>query len=95
MAASASQTPGPDRLHRRRLDVALVLDLADDLLDDVLERDEPARAAELVDHDGEVRAAPLHLLQEARRSSSPPGTKKAGFRYRSMRDGPPVAQVRG
>jgi hypothetical protein len=36
--------------------VMLVLDLADDFLDEVLDGDEAVGARELVDHDGEVRA---------------------------------------
>src|SRR5205823_6093563 len=48
------------------LDVALVVDLADDLLHHVLEGDDAARAAELVHHDGDVGLAPLHLGEEPR-----------------------------
>src|SRR6267154_417957 len=48
------------------LHVALVVDLADDLLDHVLEGDDAARAAELVDHDGDMGLSPMHLREEAR-----------------------------
>ena len=44
-------------LDRRPLDVVLVGDLADDLLEDVLDRDEPGGAAVLVDDDRDVRCA--------------------------------------
>jgi hypothetical protein len=44
--------------------VVLVLDLADDLLDDVLERDDPGGAAVLVHHDRELAAPLLHLAQQ-------------------------------
>ena len=47
----------------RLLDVVLVADLADDLLEDVLDRDEAGRAAVLVAHDGDVRAARLEFAQ--------------------------------
>ena len=40
--------------------VMLVLDLADDLLDDVLDRHQALGAAELVDDDGEVDALGAH-----------------------------------
>ena len=52
-------------LHDHRLlDVVLVLDLADDLLDQVLDRDETGRAAVLVEHDRQVDLAPLELVQQ-------------------------------
>ncbi len=52
-------------LHRRVLvGVVLVADVADDLLQDVLEGDQPRRPTELVDHDGEVDPPRLHLAQE-------------------------------
>src|SRR5205807_7642543 len=44
-------------------DVVLVADLADDLFDQVFDGDEPGRATVLVDHDGHVDAAFLHLVQ--------------------------------
>ena len=53
-----------------RLDVVLVGDVADDLLDDVLERDEPLQRAVLVDDQREVGAPAqelAHLLVERRR----------------------------
>ena len=50
--------------HARRLLVMLVLDLADDLLDHVLDRDQPLGAAELVDDDGEVDALGAHPREQ-------------------------------
>ena len=47
--------------------VVLVGDLADDLLEDVLDRDQAGRAAVLVDDDGDVLALGLHLARAARR----------------------------
>ena len=44
--------------------VVLVGDLADDLLDDVLERDDARRAAVLVDDDGHLEAALAQLAQQ-------------------------------
>ncbi len=49
---------------KRRLDVVLVLDLADDLFDQVLERHEARRPAVFVDDDGALRLLILKLLQE-------------------------------
>ena len=48
-------------LDRRLLDVVLVDDLADQLLDQVLEGDQPGGAAVLVDHDRHVELLGLHL----------------------------------
>ena len=48
----------------RLLGVVLVLDLADDLLEEVLDRDQPGGAAVLVEHDRDVDLAPLELVQE-------------------------------
>ena len=59
-SASLSLTSSISRL----LDVVLVLDLADDLFDQVLDRDQPGRAAVLVDDDRDVHAALLHLVQQ-------------------------------
>ena len=42
----------------------LVLDLADDLLDHVLDRDQPLGAAELVDDDGEMDALGAHPREQ-------------------------------
>ena len=42
----------------------IVVDLADDLLDDVRHRDDADGAAILVDHHGQLHARFLHLLQE-------------------------------
>src|SRR5256886_2706665 len=49
----------------RGLDVVLVPDLPHDLLQDILERDQSGRPAELVDHDREVRRATLEVAQLA------------------------------
>ena len=46
------------------LDVVLVDDLADELLDEVLERDQPGGAAVLVDDDRHVELLGLHLAQQ-------------------------------
>jgi hypothetical protein len=43
--------------------VELVLDLADELLEDVLERDDARRAAVLVDHDRQVLPGVAQLAQ--------------------------------
>ena len=48
----------------RLLLVVLVLDLADDLLEQVLDRDQAGRAAVLVEHDREVDLAPLELVEQ-------------------------------
>ena len=53
-------------LHGRLLDVVLVDDLAHQLLDEVLQGDQPGGAAVLVDHDGQVVLALLHLAHEPR-----------------------------
>src|SRR5262245_37313008 len=49
---------------RLGLDVVLVADLADDLLEKVLDRDQPGGAAVLVDDDRDLRLLPLELLEE-------------------------------
>ena len=49
---------------RLGLDVVLVADLADDLLEQVLERHQPGRPAVLVDHDRHLHLAALEFLQE-------------------------------
>ena len=46
------------------VDVELVDDLADELLDEVLERHDAGGAAVLVDDDGEMELAGLHLAHE-------------------------------
>ena len=51
-------------LDGRLLDVELVDDVAHQLLEEVLERDQPGRAAVLVDHDRHVELLLLHLAQE-------------------------------
>src|SRR5712671_4612344 len=48
----------------RLLDVVLVLDLADDLLEEVLDRDEAGRPAVLIEDDREVDLPALELVQE-------------------------------
>ena len=55
---------GPLDQVRRLVDVVLVLDLADDLLDHVLDGDEPVDAAELVDDQRHVDARQAHLHQQ-------------------------------
>ena len=45
-------------------DVVLVLDLADDLLDQILDGDEPVDAAELVDDERQMLARQAHLQQQ-------------------------------
>src|SRR5260370_27107273 len=51
---------------RRRLtDVVFVMNLAHDFLEDVLERDQARRAAELVHHDREMRRPTLEIAQLA------------------------------
>ena len=52
------------RFDHRLLAVELVDDLADQLLDEVLEGDEPGGPAVLVDDDGHVERAGLHLAQQ-------------------------------
>jgi hypothetical protein len=49
---------------RRAFDVVLVGDLADDLLEDVLDGDQACRATVLVDDDHEVGAGRLHLGEQ-------------------------------
>ena len=55
---------------QRLLLVVLVLDLADDLLEQVLDRDQAGRAAVLVEHDREVDLAPLELVEQVVDASS-------------------------
>ena len=58
--------------------VVLVLDVADDLLDDVLERDDAAQRAVFVDDDGEMlvaRAEGLELVEQHRRFRNEPGRR--------------------
>src|SRR5712692_950621 len=43
--------------------VVLILDVADQLLDEILKRDDACRAAILVHHDGQVGPVPAHLRQ--------------------------------
>ena len=65
MRASAMTLPSGRSIRVGRLvDVVLVLDLADDLLDQVLDRDQPVDAAELVDHHRDVGARLAHLHQQ-------------------------------
>ena len=51
---------------RLRLDVVLVADLADDLLEQVLDRHEARGAAVLVDHDRDLHLLALELLEQLR-----------------------------
>ena len=48
----------------RRRSLVFVGDLAHDLLEDVLDRDQPGGAAVLVEHDRQVHLARAHLLQQ-------------------------------
>ena len=50
--------------HRRGIDIMLVLDLADDLLDQILDRHQPVDAAEFVDHHRDVGAGLPHLHEQ-------------------------------
>ena len=57
-----------DALHARVLvEIVLVLDLADDDLDQILERDESVGPAVFVDDQRHLRAARLHALQQSAR----------------------------
>ena len=59
-----SIVPSTRRATRRRLgDVVLVLDLAHDLLDQILDGEQPVGAAELVDHQRHVGARAAHVEQ--------------------------------
>src|SRR5689334_6721152 len=51
---------------RFALDVVLVANLADDLLEQILDGDEPGGAAVLVHDDGHLRLAPLHVFEQLR-----------------------------
>ncbi len=63
--ASASHTPSSSMVSMPGfLDVVLVLDLADDLLDHVLDGDQALGPAELVDDDGEVDALRPHPREQ-------------------------------
>ena len=55
---------GPLDQRRRLGDVVLVLDLADDLLDQILDRHQPVDAAELVDDHRDVGARLAHLHEQ-------------------------------
>ena len=63
---AAAQLPG-----LLLLDVVLVVDLADQLLDEVLERDDARGAAVLVHHDGQVRLFRPHLRQGGQHGLAP------------------------
>src|SRR5680860_61583 len=56
--------PLAELLHKRFLAVVLVHDLADDLLQDVLDRDQPSGGAVLVDDHGQVHLLRLQLAQQ-------------------------------
>ena len=51
--------------HQRAIRIELVLNISDDFLDDVLDRDHARRAAVLIDDNGKLRALLLHRLQKA------------------------------
>ena len=61
-----TRSPVGQRLDGRLLDVVLVVDLADQLLDQVLQGHQPGRAPVLVDDDGLVELLVLHLAHELR-----------------------------
>ena len=68
---------GPAGASAADLLVVLVEDLAHQLLEQVLQRGDAERAAELVEHDGEVAPLALHVEQQiaagpAGRASPPP-----------------------
>ena len=80
---------------QRLLDVVLVLDLADDLLEQVLDRDQAGRSAVLVEHDRDVDLAALELVEQVvdahrlghehrRPQERPQGRRLAG---RALRNG--------
>ena len=69
----------------RLLGVVLVLDLADDLLEQVLDRHQAGRAAVLVEHDRDVDLAPLELVEQVVDRSSTrartPGVRSSARRF--------------
>ena len=64
--ALTSTDPSARRSTVGLLHVELVDDVAHQLFEQVLERDQPGRPAVLVDHDGHVELLLLHLAQEVR-----------------------------
>ena len=70
-----------------RLDVVLVGDLADQLLEQVLEGDEPGGAAVLVDDDGQVHLLLAHLPQQV---GHPLGLRHEPGRAGHLGHGPPA-----
>ena len=66
VARTHDHRPVLTALDRGLLHVELVDDVAHQLLEQVLERDQPRRAAVLVDDDGHVELLLLHLAQEVR-----------------------------
>ena len=62
--AAEQKAPVPFVDDRLGFDVVFVADFADDLLEQVLGRDEARRAAVLVDHDGTLRLLPLEHLEQ-------------------------------
>ena len=66
----------PERRDLRLLDVELVLDLADDLLDHVLQRDDAGDAAVLVEHRRHVHALGAHAARACGRAGSVSGTNE-------------------
>ena len=61
-----TNTPLPFVDDRLGLDVVFVADLADDLLEQILDRDQARRAAVFVDDDRELGLLALELLQQLR-----------------------------
>ena len=74
--------PVAEVLDLRGLAVVLVGDVADELLDEVLEGHEPGDAAVLVDDHREVVRLELHLPQQRRRPSSTRARTAPGARAR-------------
>src|SRR5688500_14371357 len=52
--------------HRLALDIVLVADLADDLFEELLDRDQSGGAAVFIHDNGHLHLPPLHLLEQLR-----------------------------
>ena len=87
--------PARQRLQQRLGPVELVDNLADQLLDEVFERDEPGRASVLVDHHGQVAAGGAHLLEQLVDSLRLGDEHRPAHRFsRTGRSPPPERSVR-
>ena len=88
----AGQDPLPRALHAGEGNRAVVLvgDLADDLLEDVLQRDDPGRAAVLVDDDGQVGGPLLQQGQQRRERQGLGHGQRLGHDVADRRGGPPL-----